>query len=193
MNDANILDKPLLHPAIEAKCKEIGFTMPSDLYIGTLLKTLITSKPNGNFLELGTGIGLSLSWMIDGLDAASKLTSIDNDPELCSIAQDFFGNDPRLNIVCADGAEWIKNYEGDSFDLVFADAWPGKYSEIEEILALVKVGGFYVIDDMSAQPNWPTGHQDKVDGLIAYLESRKDFNLTKMNWSTGVVVATKKK
>lgn len=192
MNDANILDKPQIHAAIEAKSREIGFTMPSDLYIGTLLKTLMTSKPAGNFLELGTGIGLSLSWMIDGLDATSKLTSVDNDPELCAIAQQFFGAEPRLNIVCADGTEWIKNYRGEAFDLVFADAWPGKYSEIEEILALVKVGGFYVIDDMSAQTNWPAGHQDKVDGLVAYLEQREDVNLTKMNWSTGLIIAAKR-
>jgi predicted O-methyltransferase YrrM len=192
MNDANILDKPTIHPAIEAKCQEIGFTMPSDLYIGTLLKTLISSKPAANVLELGTGIGLSLSWMIDGLDAHSRLTTVDNDPALCAIAQDFFGADSRLNIVCADGTEWIKNYQGGAFDLIFADAWPGKYSEIEETLALLKIGGFYVIDDMSAQPNWPVGHQDKVDALVAYLEQHEDLTLTKMNWSTGVIVATRR-
>lgn len=191
MNDANILDKPKIHAAIEAKSQEIGFTMPSDLYIGTLLKTLISSKPQANVLELGTGIGLSLSWMIDGLDANSTLTTVDNDPKLCDIAQDFFGADPRVNIVCMDGAEWIKNYEGKAFDLIFADAWPGKYSEIEETLALLKIGGFYVIDDMLAQPNWPNGHQEKVYALVNYLEQHPNLNLTKMNWSTGVIVAVK--
>ncbi|MAO37761.1 MAG: SAM-dependent methyltransferase, partial [Zunongwangia sp.] len=30
------------------------------------------------------------------------------------------------------------------------------------------------------------------DQLIGYLENRKDFNLTKMNWSTGIIIATKK-
>lgn len=192
MNDLNILDKPANHHQIEAKSKEIGFTMPSDLYIGSFLKTLITSKPKANILELGTGIGLSLSWMIDGMDATSRLKSIDNDPELIKIANEFFGDDHRLEIICADGAEWIKSYEGDKFDLIFADAWPGKYSEIDEILNLVKPGGFYVIDDMNSQPNWPEGHQEKVDKLIAYLENRNDFNLTKMNWSTGIIMAVKK-
>ena len=62
MNDLNILDKPVIHSELESKSEEINFSMPSDLYIGTLLKTLVTSKPNGRFLELGTGIGLSLSW-----------------------------------------------------------------------------------------------------------------------------------
>ena len=119
MNQTNILDKPKIHTHIAAKSKEIGFTMPSDLYIGTLLKTLITSKPNANLLELGTGIGLSLSWMIDGMDENSNLISVDNDPQLITIAKEFFGNDDRLNIVCADGTEWIKNYAGEKFDLHF--------------------------------------------------------------------------
>ena len=67
-----------------------------------------------------------------------------------------------------------------------------KYLKISEVLELVKIGGFYIIDDMLSQPNWPNGHQKNVDELIEYLESREDFNLTKMNWSTGIIIATKK-
>jgi predicted O-methyltransferase YrrM len=37
--------------------------------------------------------------------------------------------------------------------LIFADAWPGKYSDLEKALKLVKPGGFYIIDDMLTQPN----------------------------------------
>ena len=192
MNDLNILDIPEIHSEIENKSKEIGFTMPSDLYIGSLLKTLITSKPKSNILELGTGIGLSLSWMIDGMDSQSKLISIDNNPKLIEIAKNYFGKDKRVEIICADGTEWIKSYKGEKFDLVFADAWPGKYSEVDEILDSIKVGGLYIIDDMLTQPNWPKGHQENVDRLIEYLENRKNFNLTKMNWSTGIIIATKK-
>lgn len=192
MNDSNIQDKPEIHSAIEAKSEAIEFTMPSDLYIGTLLKTLITSRPKAHLLELGTGIGLSLSWMIDGMDKDSKLITVDNDPELISIVKTYFGKDDRVEIICEDGTEWIKNYEGRKFDLIFADAWPGKYSEIDEVLNLVKVGGFYVIDDMTAQPNWPKGHEDNVARLVTYLEGRNDFNLTKMNWSTGLIIAVRK-
>lgn len=191
MIDSNIQDKPAIHQKIEQKSEEIGFTMPSDLYIGTLLKTLVSSKPKGSFLELGTGIGLSLSWMVDGMDAESKLISVDNDPKLISIVKDYFESDKRVQLCCEDGSEWIKNYTGENFDLVFADAWPGKYSEIDEVLDLVKVGGFYVIDDMTAQPNWPEGHEDNVARLLVYLENRKDFTLTKLNWSTGLVLAVR--
>ena len=191
MKQSNIRKKPKLHATIEAKCQEIGFTMPSDVYIGTLLKTLVASKPSGNFLELGTGIGLSLSWMADGMDDFGKLISIDNDPKLTELVSRLFSQDSRVTILCQDGAEWIRSYSGDDFDLIFADAWPGKYSELDETLALLKVGGIYVIDDMDEQPNWPEGHAEKAEELISTLEAREDFCITKMNWSTGIILMTK--
>lgn len=192
MNDTNIQDIPKIHSEITRKSEEIGFTMPSDLYVGSFLKTLIASKPKGKFLELGTGIGLSLSWMIEGMDDDSKLISVDNDPELISIASNYFGEDTRVKVICKDGSDWITEYTGAKFDLIFADAWPGKYSEIDEVLDLLNVGGFYIIDDMTKQPNWPEGHEDNVIELTAYLEQREDLQLTKMNWSTGLIMAVKK-
>ncbi len=192
MNESNILDIPKDYNQLLKKADEIGFNMPSDLYIGSLLKTLLCSKPGGRFLELGTGIGLSLSWMIDGMDENSRLITIDNDPQLIDVNMQFFGHDDRVQILCEDGASWLQQYSGPPFDLIFADAWPGKYSDIEITLDMLKVGGIYGIDDMAVQSNWPDGHQDKVDRLVTYLEQRDDFNITKMSWSTGVVIAVKK-
>ena len=193
MNQANILDAPSVYPALLNKSEEIGFTMPSDMYIGTFLKTLVASKPAGKFLELGTGMGLSLAWMLDGMDKDSKLVSVDNDEHLIQIAGSFFQNEDRLELVCANGEDWIAQNQDEAFDLVFADAWPGKYSHLEEILAMIKVGGFYVIDDMMEQPNWPEGHSEHVVSLVNTLENRQDFTITKMDWSTGVIVAVKTK
>nr|WP_293300869.1 class I SAM-dependent methyltransferase [Allomuricauda sp.] len=191
MNQANSLDIPVNYPALLAKSKEMGFSMSSDMGVGSLLRTLVASKSNGNFLELGTGVGLSLAWMVQGMDKKSHVISVDNDTELIQIAKAFFQDEPRLELVCADGGEWLESYEGNSFDLIFADAWPGKYSHLENALALLKIGGFYVIDDMSRQPNWPVGHEDKANQLIELLEKRKDITITKMDWSTGLIVAVK--
>jgi len=57
---------------------------------------------------------------------------------------------------------------------------------------LLRIGGFYIIDDMLHQPNWPAGHEKNVERLINELETRKDITLTKLNWSTGIVIVTKK-
>lgn len=191
MNDTEIKDLPKNYAILLKKCMEIGFTMPSDMHVGALLRTLTASKPQANILELGTGIGLSLAWMADGMDKEFKLVSIDNDPQLAEIVAGIFEPDPRIGIITADGSEWLKNYHGPQFDLIFADTWPGKYSEIEIALSLVKLNGFYVIDDMDKQDSWPDGHADKALILIKYLESREDFISTKLSWSSGVVVAVR--
>lgn len=191
MNDSNILDIPQGYSSIKDKSEEIGFSMPSDLFVGTLLKTLATSKPGGKFLELGTGTGLSLSWITAGMDENSSVISVDNDPDLLKIAAEAFGEDQRVSIVCEDGEHWLNQYQGEPFDLIFADAWPGKYSVIEKTLDLLATGGFYIIDDMLPQSNWPDGHHEKVSKLVALLEERSDLHLTKMHWSTGLIIATK--
>lgn len=192
MDQSVILEKPKQYNNLLAKSEEMGFMMPSDIYIGTLLKTLTASKPAGSFLELGTGIGLSLSWMIKGMDGNSKITSIDNDSELIEVAKMFFGEEERLELVCADGGDWLNGYKGNSFDLIFADAWPGKYSHLDTTLAMLGKGGYYVIDDMQKQSNWPEGHEEKANALVKVLEKRDDITITKMNWSTGLIVAVKK-
>ncbi len=186
------LNRPQVYEALVAKCQEVGFTMPTDVHVGSLLKTLVASKREANVLELGTGIGLSLAWMIEGLDEKSHLVSVDNDAALITIAKEFFGDDPRVELVCEDGTAWLKRYNGARFDLIFADAWPGKYSDIDVALDLLKVGGIYLVDDMQVQPDWPDGHEELASALVDFLAKREDFFMSKLDWSTGVIIMTKR-
>jgi len=183
---------PKSYNRIQEDSEKINFSMPSDLKTGCLLRTLVTSKPNGYFLELGTGTGLSLAWIIEGMDKNSKVISVDNDEKYLSIARKYFDNDERVKIICDDGSHWIHANQDKKFDLIFADTWPGKYNTLDEVLLMLKVGGLYVIDDMLVQPNWPAGHEEKAVHLIEYLEKRKDLILTKLNWSTGIVIVSKR-
>jgi predicted O-methyltransferase YrrM len=190
MIDTNI-ELPHIYNSILEESKRINFSMPSDLQTGSLLRTLTSSKPNGKFLELGTGTGLSLSWIVDGMDKHSQVVSIDTEEKYLMIARRFFESDSRISIVCMDGAAWISQNGDVQFDLIFADAWPGKYNMLDETLALLKVGGLYVVDDMLPQANWPEGHAEKATNLIRYFESLDYIRLTKLNWSTGVIIITK--
>jgi predicted O-methyltransferase YrrM len=38
---------------------------------------------------LGTGTGLSTSWILDGMDAGAQLISVDNDENFLNIARQF--------------------------------------------------------------------------------------------------------
>jgi predicted O-methyltransferase YrrM len=172
--------------------KERGFTMASDMLTCSLLRTLAASKPAGKFLELGTGTGLSTSWILDGMDSRSTLVSVDHDETVLKIAETFLGHDKRLNLVHADGEQWVKANIGRTFDYIFADTWHGKYLLLAEVLAMINKGGLYIVDDMLPQPNWPEGHSEKAANLISYLESRSDLFLTKQHWATGIMIAVKK-
>lgn len=183
---------PSAYNAIKVATEASGFTMPSEVLTCSLLKTLAATKPGGKFLELGTGTGLSTTWILDGIDEASTLISIDNDETLLSIAKENLGIDRRLKLICTDGADWIKQNAGQKYSFIFADTWPGKYLLLDEVLDMVEKGGIYIIDDMLPQANWPTGHAEKATDLISYLDSREDIILTKMGWATGIIIITKK-
>ncbi|WP_310586228.1 hypothetical protein [Lacihabitans soyangensis] len=61
--ESDIQNIPVAYYTIDAATKDMGFTMPSDILTCSLLKTLAASKPNGKYLELGTGTGLSTAWI----------------------------------------------------------------------------------------------------------------------------------
>jgi predicted O-methyltransferase YrrM len=189
--ESEIQNVPMVYYAIDAATKEMGFTMPSDILTCSLLKTLAGSKPNGKFLELGTGTGLSTAWILDGIDEKSSLISIDFDPKLLEIAQKHLGSDTRLSLECVDGEAWVNQNLGQKFDYIFADTWHGKYLMLDEVLEMLNIGGLYIIDDMLPQENWPEGHAEKALHLEKYLERRTDLKLTKLNWATGIIIAVK--
>jgi predicted O-methyltransferase YrrM len=183
---------PTAYTDIDQATRLSGFTMASDALTCSLLRTLAATKPAGKFLELGTGTGLSTAWILDGMDKASSLISIDNEAKFLEIAQRYLGQDERLQLMLTDGGEWVDNNQHQKFDYIFADTWHGKYLLLDEVLSMLHKGGLYLIDDMLPQPNWPEGHQEKALRLIADLEARKDLFLTKQAWATGIIVAVKK-
>lgn len=191
MDDTLVTSIPLEYKHIKKATHELKFSMASDLYTGSLLKTLAASKPAGRFLELGTGTGLATTWILAGVDTKSSLITIENNELLLDVAKKYI-SDARVEFILADGYEWLLNYKGEPFDFIFADAMPGKYDLFEETIGILKVGGLYIIDDMLAQPNWPVGHDERVNDFINKLEKREDLLITKLNWSTGIIIVVKK-
>jgi predicted O-methyltransferase YrrM len=191
MDDNSEIQVPERYPAILARSRAVQFQMNSDLLTGSLLRTLAASKTGASLLELGTGAGLGTCWILAGMDARSSLVSVENDPQVLAIARDEIGADPRLTLIEADAADFLASCR-EGYDFVYADTWPGKYSHLRLSLNLVKPGGMFLVDDMLPQPNWPAGHDAKVAELIAELEGLPDFCVTKLSWSTGLVLCVKR-
>jgi predicted O-methyltransferase YrrM len=178
--------------SIKERTTELQFSMASEPLVGAMLRTLAASKPGGRFLELGTGTGIATAWLLEGMDAGSTLISVDNDSTVQQAARDSLGADGRLTLVTSGGLEFLREQPAERFDFVFADAMPGKYEGLDSALAVVKPGGFYVIDDMLPQPNWPEGHAAKVPVLIEQLAANPRFEMLPLVGASGVIVAVRK-
>lgn len=190
LDDSADVRFPPGYERILLRSQQIGFGMNSDALTGSFLRTLAASKPGGSFLELGTGCGVATCWLLDGMDEHSRLTSVDTDARAQAIAKSELGDDHRLLFVQEDGGQFLERCTM-RFELVFADAWPGKYSHLQLALDRLGPGGIYVVDDMLPQPNWPADHAPKAAALLETLSRVPGFATTRLSWSTGLVLCVK--
>ncbi|KAB8036863.1 SAM-dependent methyltransferase [Silvanigrella paludirubra] len=178
---------------INNKTKELGFDMASRPETGALLRVLAASKPNGRFLEIGTGTGLGTAWLLEGMDKNSKLISIECDKNVQSVAKEAFLNDDRLELIYDNGSDFLKNQIPNSYDMIFADAYPGKYEFLDETLNLLKPGGIYIVDDMLPQADWPEDHFPLAKGVLDSLKNLKNVVSVGLNWSSGLIIIVPKR
>ncbi|KON88818.1 hypothetical protein AF332_19765 [Sporosarcina globispora] len=188
--ESSVIQIPEAYVNILQESELLGFQQSCDRKTGFLLKGLAASKPGGNFLELGTGTGASASWIMDGMDEGSTLTTVDIDSRVQSIARKYLENDRRVSFCCQDGAAFIQNLT-ERFDFIFADTWPGKFELLDKTLDHLNVGGFYVIHDVFPQSVLPHHCGIKATKLLKTLQNRPDLDITEMDWSTGLLLAVK--
>jgi predicted O-methyltransferase YrrM len=89
-------------------------------------------------VELGTGTGHGTAWLLAGMDAASTLETVDVDATVAAVAQRHLGSDNRVSFHVMDGAQFLERSLPSQFDLIYADAWPGKFTRLDEALALLR-------------------------------------------------------
>ncbi|MFD7964380.1 O-methyltransferase [Streptomyces zaomyceticus] len=187
-------DEPYQRPAqldaILTDAARAGFAMSCEERTGSLLATLAASKPNGRFLELGTGVGAGAAWLAAGMTAGARLTTVEADATVQDIARRHLGGDSRITFVHADADDWLTQESG-LFDFAYVDCRPGKYLRLPDLLALLKPGALYVVDDMLPQTTWPDDHQPRVDGFLERLSDVPNFRATPVRWASGLVVAAR--
>jgi predicted O-methyltransferase YrrM len=95
-------------------------------------------------------------------------------------------------LINEDASSWIENNLEQRFDLIFADTWAGKFSDLEYVLQMVKPNGFYLIDDLNYQAHWPVYHQEKVLFLVEKLKYHTDFYAFPIDVGSGLLLLCRK-
>jgi predicted O-methyltransferase YrrM len=192
MNDTAIHSQPPVIADIVAETEALSFNMMSETKVGALLAVLAASKPGGRVLELGTGTGHATAWLLSGMNATATLDSVDIDETVVAVARRHLGGDRRVTFHVTDGAAFLQRENVPPFDLIYADAWPGKFSHLDDALSLLRPGGVYVIDDLLPQINWPEGHAPRVPALINDIERRIEFSTVRLAWASGLMLVVRR-
>lgn len=181
--------------AAHERAERLGFERSSEPEVGWLLAALSAAVPHqGRVLELGTGAGVGLAWLVHGLGERDdvEVITVESDPDLAAeVAAAGWPDGVRFEV--GDGAE-LAGALG-HFDLVFADAPGGKIFKLRRTIAALRPGGTLVVDDMDLSRDLSALHPD----LPAALQSVRDRLLSDptlvcadLPFASGVILATRR-
>ncbi|MGP3912787.1 O-methyltransferase [Nonomuraea sp. 10N515B] len=134
------------------RARAAGFAYSCEPAVGRLLATLAAGVPEGGrVLEIGTGAGVGLAWLVSGLlpRADVTVTTIECDLGRAELVTN--GDWPGfVDLRSGDALDLLPGLG--AFDLVFADAEAGKQVGLELTIAALSPRGVLVVDDMVPAP-----------------------------------------
>ncbi len=187
--------EPLPSGVVEAieRARGAGFEQSSEPETGRFLAVLAAAVPaQGRVLELGTGVGAGLAWLVHGLGerADVEVLSVEVDPGRAEIV--LGASWPGyVRIVVGDGEDFVRRHP-DSFDLVFADAVGGKQEGLEHTIASLRPGGQLLVDDMTPLRWADEAHRLKMDEVRARLTGSPELVTVEIGWATGLILSARR-
>jgi demethylmenaquinone methyltransferase/2-methoxy-6-polyprenyl-1,4-benzoquinol methylase len=181
-----------VHAARE-RADAMGFVYSSEPGVGALLSSLAAAVPTGGrVLELGTGAGVGLAWLVHGLGDRTdvEVVTVDADDDVQARTRgDRWPGYVRFEL--GDGAELVRSLG--TFDLIFADAPGGKTIGLEHTIAALEPGGMLVVDDMDlARHDDPTLRRGL--GLVRdRLLADDRVVCSELEFSSGVILAVRRR
>jgi predicted O-methyltransferase YrrM len=186
-------DAPPEVPSLVNKCQAVAdhnkFPLSSDLRTGALLRTLAASKPGGRILEIGSGVGVGAAWMLAGMDETARLVTVELREQIARVCRLLLSVDSRAEVVTADATQWLEQYPGPAFDLVFVDTTITKFERRDLLLRHMRAGALLVADDLLPQETWADTHPPRVARLRRDIFDEPDLVPTLLDWASGLLVA----
>lgn len=185
----------LLPQAVKATldlAEEWAFTKSSRPEVGLLLAVLAAAvPPRARILEIGTGAGVGLTWIIYGLGQRTdvEVITVDIDQVRAERVRGF-GWPAWVSVVTGDGAKLL---EPASFDLIFPDSPDEKTFGIGPSLAALRPGGILLLDDMEDLKERGPERAARLAGVRRQLSEATDMICVDLPLPSGVILATKRR
>ena len=187
--------KTALVDSARERARAAGFQLSSENDVGRLLAVLAAATlADGRILELGTGVGVGLAWLVTGLGQRTDVgvVSVERDPDLVDRARAERWPE-YVSLHCADALDFLDRVG--HFDLIFADAEGGKTEGIERTIGALRPGGLLVVDDMSPRPDDPyhSSLWPQLARAREVLVSHPALACVELDWSSGVIVCARRR
>lgn len=188
--DPTIGDMPADIPPLVVRIQAIGlFKMSSEPRVGALLRTLAASKPGGRVLEVGSGVGIGAAWLLAGMGPTARLTTLEIHARTAEVCRRLLSEDPRAEVITTDAIEWLENYSGPPFDLVFVDTTIAKFERRDLLYRHMANGALLIADDLLPQEKWVAAHPARVERFRREIVVEPDLVVTLLDWASGLAVA----
>jgi predicted O-methyltransferase YrrM len=176
----------------KSRAARAGFAWSCDDAAGTTLSVLAAAvPPGGRILEIGTGAGVGLAWLVCGLGTRddAEIVTVEHDPDTSALAA-AAGWPPWVRLVTGDVLELLDGLG--RFSLVFADAPAGKWTGLDRTIAAVAPGGVLVVDDMRPAGWGSAEHAAHTARVRATLVSHPDLTATELPVGSGLIVCLRR-
>jgi predicted O-methyltransferase YrrM len=119
---------------------------------GAVLRFLAASIAARSVVEIGTGAGISGTWLLRGMAEDGVLTSIDLAAEHQRVARQTYANagfaPSRVRLISGRALDVLPRLSDAAYDLVFVDADKSEYNNyLLEALRLLRPGGIVAFDN----------------------------------------------
>ena len=119
---------------------------------GAALRFLAAAAQARSVIEIGTGTGVSGTWLLRGMRPDGILTSIDVESEHQRLARLTYAEAgfeaPRVRLICGAALEVLPRFTEEAYDLLFIDALKAEYPEyLVEGVRLLRPGGVVAVDN----------------------------------------------
>jgi predicted O-methyltransferase YrrM len=186
-----LLEDPPLRAARE-RAEEVGI-VPVAAGAGSILRFLAACVAARAVVEIGTGTGVSGTWLLRGMRSDGTLTTIDVEAEHLRLARRTYadaGMTPnRSRLITGRALDVLPRLTDGAYDLVFCDADRREATDyLHQALRLLRPGGIVVFAGMLAggRAADPDAHDpDTVAARELANAVRDDSRLTPMLLSAG--------
>jgi predicted O-methyltransferase YrrM len=168
---------------------------------GAALRMLAAAASARSVIEIGTGTGVSGTWLLRGMRPDGVLTSIDVESEhqrLARLTYSEAGFPPgRVRLINGAALDVLPRFTEEAYDLLFIDALKAEYPEyLVEGVRLLRPGGVVAVDnalwhDKVADPEMDDPDTQAVRSLLETVAEDTGLVSALLPVGDGLLVAVK--